>query len=53
VPRACPQVERLSVVGGRTSAMAAGGFKFDLGPTFFLFPRVLEEIFATAGASLR
>jgi hypothetical protein len=24
-----------------------------LGPTFFLFPRVLEEIFAAAGASLR
>jgi phytoene dehydrogenase-like protein len=37
---------------GRTSAIAAKGFKFDLGPTFFLFPRVLEEIFAAAGASL-
>ena len=46
-------IERLSVVGGRTSAISAGGFKFDLGPTFFLFPRVLEEIFAAAGASLR
>ena len=46
-------IERLGVVGGRTSAIAADGFKFDLGPTFFLFPRVLEEIFATAGASLR
>jgi phytoene desaturase len=45
-------IERLSVVGGRTSAIAAEGFKFDLGPTFFLFPRVLEEIFAAAGASL-
>ena len=46
-------IERLSVVGGRTSAISAGGFKFDLGPTFFLFPRVLEEIFAAAGTSLR
>jgi phytoene desaturase len=46
-------IERLSSVGGRTSAIAAGGFRFDLGPTFFLFPRVLEEIFAAAGASLR
>jgi phytoene desaturase len=46
-------LERLGVVGGRTSTIVARGFKFDLGPTFFLFPRVLEEIFAAAGASLR
>ena len=46
-------IERLKGVGGRTSAIAARGFKFDLGPTFFLFPRILEEIFATAGASLQ
>lgn len=45
--------ERLPTVGGRTSSIEAGGFKFDLGPTFFLYPRVLEEIFAAAGASLR
>ncbi len=46
-------IERLPVVGGRTSSIEAEGFKFDLGPTFFLYPRVLEEIFAAAGASLR
>jgi phytoene desaturase len=46
-------IERLGVVGGRTSAIEAEGFRFDVGPTFFLFPRVLEEIFATAGADLR
>lgn len=46
-------IERLGVVGGRTSAIKADGFRFDVGPTFFLFPRVLEEIFATAGADLR
>jgi phytoene dehydrogenase-like protein len=44
-------IERLRVAGGRTSAIAAGGCKFDLGPMFLLFPRVLEEIFATAGAN--
>ena len=46
-------IERLPFVGGRTSSIEAEGFKFDLGPTFFLYPRVLEEIFAAAGSSLR
>ena len=45
-------IERLPVVGGRTSSIEAEGFKFDLGPTFFLYPRVLEEIFASAGTTL-
>jgi len=44
--------ERLPVVGGRTSALAAEGFKFDLGPTFFLYPRVIDEILQGAGTSL-
>jgi phytoene desaturase len=34
-------VERLPIVGGRTSSIEADGYKFDLGPTFFLYPRVL------------
>ena len=46
-------LERLPLIGGRTSSLEADGFKFDLGPTFFLYPRVLEEIFAAAGTSLR
>ena len=46
-------LERLPTVGGRSSCIEAEGFKFDLGPTFFLYPRVLEEIFAAAGTSLR
>ena len=46
-------LERRPTVGGRTSAIEEEGFKFDLGPTFFLYPRVLEQIFADAGASLR
>ena len=46
-------LERMPIVGGRTSAIQIDGFRFDLGPTFFLYPRVLEEIFAVAGTSLR
>ncbi|MBM3846550.1 MAG: phytoene desaturase [Verrucomicrobia bacterium] len=46
-------LERLPVIGGRTSCIEADGFKFDLGPTFFLYPRVLEEIFRSAGTSLK
>ncbi len=45
--------ERLPHVGGRTSTIEADGYKFDLGPTFFLYPRVLDEIFKAAGTSLR
>ena len=45
--------ERLTGVGGRTSAIEAEGFRFDLGPTFFLYPRVLEEIFTAAGARMQ
>jgi phytoene desaturase len=46
-------IERLPVVGGRTSSIQSEGYRFDLGPTFFLYPRVLDEIFRTAGTSLR
>ncbi len=47
-------LERLAFPGGRTSTIATPeGYKFDLGPTFFLYPRVLEEIFAACGRDLR
>jgi phytoene desaturase len=47
-------LERMAVPGGRTSTIATPeGFKFDLGPTFFLYPRVLEEIFSACGYDLR
>ncbi len=46
-------LERRDRVGGRTSAIGGDGFRFDLGPTFFLYPRVLESIYAAAGRSLR
>ena len=45
-------LEKLPFTGGRTSTLHGGDFKFDLGPTFFLYPRVLEEIFRSAGADL-
>ncbi len=45
-------VERLPRVGGRCSAVEANGFRFDLGPTFFLYPQVLERIFRLVGRNL-
>jgi phytoene desaturase len=45
-------IERLPQVGGRTSAIEAQGYRFDLGPTFFLYPRILREIFASVGRDL-
>ncbi len=44
--------ERQPHVGGRTSAVEGDGYRFDLGPTFFLYPQILEEIFATVGHDL-
>ena len=46
-------VERLPHVGGRCSAIEERGFRFDLGPTFFLYPKVLERIFKLVGRDLR
>src|SRR6187402_3012992 len=46
-------LERLPLIGGRTSSLESDGFKFDLGPTFFLYPRVLEEILRASGTTLR
>lgn len=46
-------LERQPRVGGRTSIFEADGFRFDLGPTFFLYPRVLESIFEAVGRDLR
>ncbi|MDW8314046.1 MAG: phytoene desaturase family protein [Rhodovarius sp.] len=45
--------EKDRVPGGRTRTIEApGGYRFDLGPTFFLYPRILREIFAACGADL-
>ncbi|QEH38111.1 All-trans-zeta-carotene desaturase [Aquisphaera giovannonii] len=45
-------LERQGRVGGRTSTIGGDGFRFDLGPTFFLYPRVLESIFEAVGRDL-
>jgi phytoene desaturase len=45
-------VEKRGEVGGRTSTLEQDGYKFDIGPTFFLYPKVLKEIFAAAGYDL-
>ena len=45
-------LERLPQVGGRCGAIEVDGFRFDMGPTFFLYPRVLREIFAAVGRDL-
>jgi phytoene desaturase len=46
-------LERQNRIGGRTATIGGDGFRFDLGPTFFLYPRVLESIFAAVGRDLR
>jgi phytoene desaturase len=45
-------LERRRRVGGRTAAIEAEGFRFDTGPTFFLFPLALRRIFAAVGRDL-
>ena len=44
--------ERQPCVGGRTSAIESDGYRIDLGPTFFLYPQILEEIFSAVGRNL-
>ncbi len=50
--------ERLKRVGGRSGTILAPlegsdqQFRFDMGPTFFLYPRVLADIFAACGKQL-
>jgi len=45
-------LERQGCVGGRTATVERDGFRFDLGPTFFLYPAILAEIFDACGGSL-
>jgi phytoene desaturase len=45
-------LEKQPRVGGRTSAIEGEGYRFDLGPTFFLYPQILQEIFQTVGRDL-
>ena len=45
-------IEQKPYVGGRCSAIEEAGYRFDLGPTFFLYPQVLERIFRITGREL-
>ena len=45
-------LEKQATVGGRTTTLQQDGFQFDLGPTFFLYPRILAEIFSSIGRNL-
>ncbi|MDX1570052.1 MAG: phytoene desaturase family protein [Xanthomonadales bacterium] len=45
-------LERAGQVGGRTSTLETDGFRFDRGPTFFLYPDILRSIFEACGRSL-
>ena len=45
-------LERHDRVGGRTATLQADKFRFDIGPTFFLYPRVLDDIYRTVGRTL-
>jgi phytoene desaturase len=49
--------ERAQRVGGRSATIEVpapnqGRFRFDTGPTFFLYPRVLNDIFAACGREM-
>jgi len=45
--------EAMDRIGGRTSRLSLGEYHFDSGPTFFLMPYVLEEVFAATGRRLK
>jgi phytoene desaturase len=46
-------LERQPHVGGRTATLQLDEFRFDVGPTFFLYPRILEEIYKACGYDLK
>lgn len=45
-------LEKADRPGGRCSAIQMEGFTFDTGPTFFLYPQPLADIFQSAGYDL-
>ncbi|WP_036605592.1 phytoene desaturase family protein [Paenibacillus assamensis] len=44
--------EKQPHIGGRTSRFQLGEYKFDRGPTFFMMPHILEELFTAARRNL-
>ncbi len=45
-------IEKEQQVGGRTASIKSNGYTFDIGPTFFMYPEALENIFRRSGRSL-
>ncbi|QOR64896.1 phytoene desaturase [Cytobacillus suaedae] len=45
--------EKQPIIGGRTSKLTLGDYTFDLGPTFFMMPSILEELFEMSGRRLQ
>src|SRR4051812_7716988 len=45
--------EKDTDVGGRTKVFAEDGFRFDMGPTFFLYPQILESLFTRCGLHMQ
>jgi len=45
--------DRCTQIGGRSGRIDLEGYTFDTGPTFFLYPRIIEEIFAHCGFDFR
>jgi len=45
-------IEKQPRVGGRTSSIEEDGYRFDIGPTFFLYPQILQEIFQAVGRDM-
>lgn len=42
-------IERSSRIGGRSRPLEFDGYRFDTGPTFFLYPQIIREIFTHCG----
>ena len=44
-------IDKLNVVGGRSSSIVKDGHRFDLGPTIITMPQLLEELWTFCGRS--
>ncbi|OUJ18792.1 Phytoene dehydrogenase family enzyme [Methanonatronarchaeum thermophilum] len=44
--------ERMDKIGSRNSCIEEDGYRFDVGPTFFMMPFILEEIFSECDKNL-
>ena len=45
-------LERNDVVGGKVATFERDGYTFDVGPSLVTLPRVIDEVFRTAGTTL-